>query len=154
MTAELATTWEEAGVVPALIDEEILTPRDLNFKARAYQIYEKLSTIRPYIASSMGEVLCSPADGDLFFPDQSGGSQFVYMQCSLCPSKNACLLQAFRNGETFGIWGGLNFSQRVRITEMTNNSAEEIQERIEQVSSKVRDRALRQYSSVPGLKIV
>lgn len=55
---------------------------------------------------------CVGADPDLFFPGQ-GESTFPARDiCLGCPVRTQCLTEALSVGDQFGVWGGLNVTER------------------------------------------
>ena len=59
---------------------------------------------------------CATADPDSWYPAQDKASSAVLRVCAACPVRDLCLQQAIDDGELFGIWGGLNLSQRNALT--------------------------------------
>ena len=55
---------------------------------------------------------CAEVDGDLFFPNESTPSSLARALCRECPVTVECLSVAMVERIEFGIWGGLNVSQR------------------------------------------
>jgi WhiB family transcriptional regulator, redox-sensing transcriptional regulator len=55
---------------------------------------------------------CRALDAELFFPVTMNDEEAAKRVCSNCPVREACLDHAMRNGEAFGIWGGLNLRER------------------------------------------
>ncbi|MFM7718020.1 MAG: WhiB family transcriptional regulator [Actinomycetota bacterium] len=58
---------------------------------------------------------CHGVEPDTFFPtsEEEAGPALAY--CTGCPSREVCLAWALRNGERYGVWGGLTEQQRRRI---------------------------------------
>ncbi len=54
--------------------------------------------------------LCSQTDPELFFPEPGANGRQAKKLCARCPLIDACLIDAVGRGETYGIWGGVNFS--------------------------------------------
>ncbi len=54
---------------------------------------------------------------ELFFPDHGNQSSAPAKAiCRRCDVRDACLAAALRNGEDFGIWGGLTERERKRLS--------------------------------------
>ena len=58
---------------------------------------------------------CLGADFDLFFPERGKSTREAKAVCRACPVREECLDFAMRNGERFGIWGGLSERERRRL---------------------------------------
>ena len=58
---------------------------------------------------------CSGADQDLFFPERGASTRKAKAICAACVVKAECLEYAIRQGERFGIWGGLSERERRKI---------------------------------------
>ena len=58
---------------------------------------------------------CRGIDPDLFFPERGESTREAKAVCKTCPVEAACLEFALRNGEKFGIWGGMSERERRRI---------------------------------------
>jgi WhiB family redox-sensing transcriptional regulator len=58
---------------------------------------------------------CLGVDPDLFFPERGASTKEAKGVCTGCEVRMACLEYALRNGEKFGIWGGLSERERRRI---------------------------------------
>lgn len=64
----------------------------------------------------MDRALCAQTDPELFFPERPGVSPRLAKQiCAGCPVRVECLEYALRNGERFGVWGGLSPKERARL---------------------------------------
>lgn len=61
------------------------------------------------------EANCLGVDADLFFPERGASTKEAKAVCQGCEVKNDCLEYALKNGEKFGIWGGLSERERRRI---------------------------------------
>ena len=61
------------------------------------------------------EAACYGIDPDTFFPtsEEEAGPALAY--CSVCPKRPTCLAWALKNGERYGVWGGLTEQQRRRV---------------------------------------
>ena len=59
---------------------------------------------------------CFGIDPDVFFPisEEEAGPALAY--CGSCRIREECLAWALKNGERYGVWGGLTEQQRRRIT--------------------------------------
>jgi len=58
---------------------------------------------------------CLGVDPDLFFPERGASTREAKEVCRGCVVRQDCLEFALRNGEKFGIWGGLSERERRRI---------------------------------------
>ncbi len=58
---------------------------------------------------------CFGADPNLFFPtsEEEAGPALTY--CVRCGIRITCLAWALKNGERYGVWGGLTEQQRRRL---------------------------------------
>ena len=58
---------------------------------------------------------CYGIDPDVFFPisEEEAGPALAF--CSACTIRDECLSWALKNGERYGVWGGLTEQQRRRI---------------------------------------
>lgn len=50
-----------------------------------------------------------------FFPDDDFAVREAKKMCAQCPVRNACLEEALRFREPYGIWGGLTPEERWRF---------------------------------------
>ena len=50
-----------------------------------------------------------PSEGD------ERGTKDARAQCASCPVTRQCLTEALRNGERFGMWGGMTPGERTRV---------------------------------------
>lgn len=58
---------------------------------------------------------CLGVDPDLFFPERGASTREAKEVCRGCIVREDCLEYALRNGEKFGIWGGMSERERRRI---------------------------------------
>ena len=58
---------------------------------------------------------CLGVDPDLFFPERGASTREAKEVCRGGVVRQDCLEFALRNGEKFGIWGGLSERERRRI---------------------------------------
>ncbi len=58
---------------------------------------------------------CLGVDPDLFFPERGASTREAKDVCRGCVVREDCLEFALRNGEKFGIWGGMSERERRRI---------------------------------------
>ena len=58
---------------------------------------------------------CFGIDPDTFFPvtEDEAGAALTY--CGACKIRQECLAWALKNGERYGVWGGMTEQQRRRI---------------------------------------
>jgi WhiB family redox-sensing transcriptional regulator len=58
---------------------------------------------------------CFGVDPDLFFPvsEEEAGPALTF--CNTCRIREECLAWALKNGERYGVWGGLTEQQRRRL---------------------------------------
>jgi WhiB family redox-sensing transcriptional regulator len=61
------------------------------------------------------EAACYGIDPDLFFPTSEEEAGDALDFCSACGVRETCLAWALKNGERYGVWGGLTEQQRRRI---------------------------------------
>lgn len=55
---------------------------------------------------------CLGIDPELFYPERGVSSSNAKSVCKGCVVKEECLEFALRNGEKFGIWGGMSERER------------------------------------------
>lgn len=58
---------------------------------------------------------CRGVEQDLFFPERGASTRKAKAICAACEVRTECLDYAIRQGERFGIWGGLSERERRRI---------------------------------------
>ncbi len=58
---------------------------------------------------------CRGADADLFFPERGASTRKAKAICAQCEVRSKCLEFAIREGEKFGIWGGMSERERRRV---------------------------------------
>ena len=71
-------------------------------------------TTLPYF---IADGICAQTDPEEFFPAK-GDSDTVKRAkavCAECPVKAECLEAALENREQYGVWGGLNVTERQRL---------------------------------------
>ena len=58
---------------------------------------------------------CFGVDPDVFFPvsEEEAGPALTF--CGTCLIREECLAWALKNGERYGVWGGLTEQQRRRV---------------------------------------
>jgi len=58
---------------------------------------------------------CFGVDPDVFFPisEEEAGPALTF--CASCRIREECLAWALKNGERYGVWGGLTEQQRRRL---------------------------------------
>ena len=61
------------------------------------------------------QAACHGIDPDVFFPvsEEEAGPALAY--CGACRSRDMCLAWALKNGERYGVWGGMTEQQRRRV---------------------------------------
>jgi WhiB family redox-sensing transcriptional regulator len=61
------------------------------------------------------QAACFGVDPDLFFPvsEEEAGPALAF--CRSCSLRDVCLAWALKNGERYGVWGGLTEQQRRRL---------------------------------------
>ena len=70
------------------------------------------------------QAICTGDNAILFYPPLAGERKKAKIQrerraknlCAHCPVQQACLDHAIRHDERFGIWGGLNDSERRNLS--------------------------------------
>ena len=72
--------------------------------------------VPPVGAAALSGAACLGADPDLFFPERDDHKTKAAAQaiCAGCPVRTACYARAVRNGERFGIWGGVHLENARR----------------------------------------
>lgn len=60
--------------------------------------------------------LCAQTDPELFFPESGESTKLARSVCAACDVREQCLEYAIKNDEKDGIWGGLNPTERKRLT--------------------------------------
>ena len=58
---------------------------------------------------------CLGVHPDLFFPERGASTREAKEVCRGCIVQDECLEFALRNGEKFGIWGGMSERERRRL---------------------------------------
>lgn len=58
---------------------------------------------------------CYGIDPDLFFPTSEEEASPALTYCTTCRLRETCLAWALKNGERYGVWGGLTEQQRRRL---------------------------------------
>lgn len=61
--------------------------------------------------------LCTQADPEIFFPPKGNPGIRAKQICAGCPVRAECLAYAIEADEEFGIWGGLNRAERLKVRE-------------------------------------
>ena len=59
---------------------------------------------------------CFGIDPDVFFPTSEEEAGPALSHCNRCGIRELCLAWAVKNGERYGVWGGLTEQQRRRLT--------------------------------------
>jgi WhiB family redox-sensing transcriptional regulator len=57
---------------------------------------------------------CRGVDPEIFFPDKNESGTEARKYCNRCDQTHQCIALAFKTGERRGIFGGLNFKQRMK----------------------------------------
>jgi WhiB family redox-sensing transcriptional regulator len=57
--------------------------------------------------------LCAQVDPELWFPEAGNTSTYAKRICQRCPVRDQCLAAALAQHEQHGIWGGLNYYERL-----------------------------------------
>ncbi|GIU96811.1 MAG: hypothetical protein KatS3mg013_0614 [Actinomycetota bacterium] len=58
---------------------------------------------------------CFGVDPNVFFPVSEEDAAPALAFCAVCRIREECLAWALRNGERYGVWGGLTEQQRRRL---------------------------------------
>ncbi len=66
---------------------------------------------------------CRGTNADVFFPSLEEDPTPAKRVCDACPVRLACLGFALRNGEKYGIWGGLTERERSRLSAQEREEA-------------------------------
>jgi WhiB family transcriptional regulator, redox-sensing transcriptional regulator len=61
------------------------------------------------------QAACFGIDPDTFFPTSEDEAGPALAYCTACPIRQTCLAWALKNGERYGVWGGLTEQQRRRV---------------------------------------
>lgn len=69
--------------------------------------------------------LCAEVDPELWFPEEGGSPEAARAICARCPVQEACLQQALRNREPYGVWGGLTPRERQNLRRRRERSGQE-----------------------------
>jgi WhiB family redox-sensing transcriptional regulator len=80
-----------------------------------------LSQVMPGLAEArLGNwtehAICTQTDPEIFFPPKGNPGKQAKAICAHCPVRAECLAYAITADEKFGIWGGLNRTERQRIS--------------------------------------
>jgi WhiB family redox-sensing transcriptional regulator len=59
---------------------------------------------------------CFGIDPDVFFPTSEEEAGPALSHCNRCGIREVCLAWALKNGERYGVWGGLTEQQRRRLS--------------------------------------
>ena len=72
----------------------------------------------PVIPSWVDGAACAGTDPETWQPTQgeTDKTRMAKRICAGCPSRMACLEDALKNNERFGIWGGLTVTERDALT--------------------------------------
>jgi WhiB family redox-sensing transcriptional regulator len=71
---------------------------------------------------------CKGTDPDLFFPERGESTREAKGVCRGCSVRSDCLEFSLRNGEKFGIWGGLSERERRRLRRQRSDKAKKLRE--------------------------
>lgn len=63
----------------------------------------------------MQEAICAQVDPEMFYPEQGGSAAEAKRICQGCPVRQVCLEFALRNGERFGVFGGVSERDRRKM---------------------------------------
>ena len=58
---------------------------------------------------------CFGIDPDVFFPITEDQAESALAFCNVCRIREDCLAWALKNGERYGVWGGMTEQQRRRV---------------------------------------
>lgn len=61
------------------------------------------------------ESACYGIDPEVFFPTTEDEAGLALSFCGVCSTRETCLAWALRNGERYGVWGGMTEQQRRRL---------------------------------------
>lgn len=73
----------------------------------------KISKTQLKFFKVMGSAACLGIEPNIFFPRKGEPDDLAKECCESCPIKNECLDYAIENNEKFGVWGGMNFNERL-----------------------------------------
>ena len=61
---------------------------------------------------------CATLDADAFYPEVGAHADTTAKRvCTRCPVQAECLTWALDHGEEHGIWGGLSYNERLRLSD-------------------------------------
>lgn len=74
------------------------------------------ATLADVASRSLGpwarQASCAEQDPEIFFPPKNDSGEAARATCARCPVREDCLAYALAADEKFGIWGGLDESER------------------------------------------
>lgn len=78
-------------------------------------------------ATNWPDAACLGDDPSDWFPDTAAPEAIDPLRavCWTCPVRDDCLAHAIEHREEYGVWGGMNYSQRHRIRKRTTTAARE-----------------------------
>lgn len=69
----------------------------------------------PVSDPALGDASCAGhGDPDLWFADNRPSRDWASEICMDCPLRLRCLEYAIRNGEVYGVWGGIDFTRSTK----------------------------------------
>ena len=63
---------------------------------------------------------CAEFDPETFYPPKGASAREAKAVCSTCPVLIACLNDALRRNERYGVWGGMSERERRRLKRMAS----------------------------------
>ena len=72
---------------------------------------------------SLADGLCREVDPDLWFPEDNQGAAPAKRVCMSCDGRAECLEFALTTRQQHGVWGGLSYRDRIRLTSSRKEAA-------------------------------
>jgi WhiB family transcriptional regulator, redox-sensing transcriptional regulator len=72
------------------------------------------------------EALCQQVDPDAHFPEKGASAKDAKKVCAGCTVRVQCLDYAIEHQEQYGVWGGLNYRERLRVAKQPGRAARPI----------------------------
>jgi WhiB family redox-sensing transcriptional regulator len=66
---------------------------------------------------------CRGREANVFYPETPEGVVVAKQVCAGCKVRQMCLETALRNGERYGVWGGLTERERARLARRSLHAA-------------------------------
>lgn len=82
---------------------------------RPWHVGPLTSLVLPPPESWTLDALCAQSDPEAWFPEKGGTTNPAKRICAICPVMEDCLAYALEHGETFGVWGGTSYRERLKL---------------------------------------